>query len=98
MAPAVAAALQIFDDVVKAPGFQPAALGGVKPRRKPALHEAAAKSLVASVGAERVFGRVACAAIGRAFDQISAPIPFRAPSRVVLERAALKEQEIPAAH
>src|SRR5258707_7915345 len=98
MAARVAAALQIFDDVTGAPGFQPAALGAVEPRREPALHQPAAKGAAAPVGAEQVLGRVAGAAMRRARDEIAAAIPFRAFLLVRLEYAGPEEQEIPDAH
>src|SRR6202158_2117628 len=98
MALAVAAALQIFDDVIDAPRFQPATLGAVEPRREPALHQAAAKGAAALVGAKNVLGRVACAAMRRAGDEITAAIPFRAFLLVRLEDAGPGEQQIPGPH
>src|SRR4051794_7798269 len=98
MALGVAAALQIFDDVLDAPGPQPAALRAIKPRRKPAVDQAAAISLPALVGAEHVLWGMACAAMRGAFDQIGAAIPFLALLGIFLERAGLEEQPIPAAH
>ena len=98
MALAVAAALQIFDDVFHAPGFQPAARGAVEPRREHALHAAAAIGLAAFVGAKHVLRRVAGAAMADALDQIAAAIPFRALLLVRLQNAGLEEQPVPAAH
>ena len=66
VAPAVAAALQIFGDVVDAPGFQPAALGAVEPRREPAIDQSAAIGPAAFVGAQNVLRRMAGAAMRRA--------------------------------
>src|ERR1700694_1673279 len=98
MAFAVAAALQIFDDVIDAPRFKPAALGAVEPRREPALHPTAAKGTAALVGAKNILGRVTCAAMRCPRDEIAAPIPCRAFLLVGLEDSGLEEQEIPDAH
>ena len=98
MAPAVASALQIFDDVVHTPGFQSAALGAVEPWSKPALHRGAAEGATALARAEHVLGRVASTAMRDAFDQIAAAVPFRAFLLVGLEDARPEEQPIPAPH
>src|ERR1700674_4129433 len=98
MALAVAAALQIFDDVVRAPRFEPAAVGAIEPRRKPAVDQAAAKLLAALLGAEEIPGRVACAAMRGALDQIAAAIPFRALVLIRLEDAGPEEGKIPDPH
>src|SRR5260370_29140530 len=97
MAAGVAAALQIFNDVTDAPGFQAAALGAVEPRREPALHQPAAKGAAAPVGAEQVLGRVAGPATRRARDEISAAIPFRGFPLVRAGSAGPPEQYIPGA-
>ncbi len=98
MAAAIAAALQIFDDVVDAPRFQAATRGAIEPRREPALHQAAAEQMVAFVGAEQVLGRVARTAMRHALDQIGAAIPVRAFLLIGLEYPGPEEQIIPDAH
>src|SRR5258707_10877063 len=98
MAARVAAALQIFDDVTDAPGFQAAALGAVEPRCEPAQHQPAAKGAAAPVGAEQVLGRVAGAAMRGARDEIAAAIPFRGFLLARFEYPGPEEQEIPGAH
>src|SRR6266446_3411202 len=98
MALAVAAALQILDDVIDAPRFEPAALRAVEPGSEPTLHQTAPESAATLVGAENVLGGVAGAAMRRARDEITAAIPFRAFLLVRLEYAGPEEQEIPGAH
>ena len=87
MAAAVAATLQILNDVVGGPRFQPAARGSVEPWRKPAAGQAAAIFQAAPVGAEDIFRRVAHAAMRDTFDEIAAAIPLRALVLVRLENA-----------
>src|SRR5689334_6626338 len=98
MASGVAAACEVLDDVVHAPGFESAANSAVQPRRKPAVDRSTPEGAVTLVRAEDVFRRVACAAMGGASDQIAAAIPFRTFLLVRLEDAWFEEQEIPAAH
>ena len=98
MAAAVAAALQIFGDIVHAPGFQAAARGAIQSRREHALNQATAISLAAPVGAKDVLRRMAGAAMAGAFDQIATAIPFRALLLIGHQNARLEEQPVPAAH
>src|SRR4029077_13790583 len=81
-----------------APGFEPAAVGAIEPRRKPAVDRAANIFLAALFRAEDVLGRVARAAMRRTFHQIAAPIPFRALALVGLENAGPEECDIPGPH
>src|SRR5882724_2643460 len=98
MAFPVAAALQIFDDVVRAPGFQAGALSAVEAGREPAGHETARQGPPAPVRAKHVLRRVAGAAMRKPRDEISAAIPGRALVLVGLEDARLEEQVIPGPH
>src|ERR1700694_2076030 len=98
MALGAAPALQIFGDVLDAPGFEPAAVGGIEPRGEPAVDRAAAILLAALLRAKEILGRVAGAAMRRALDQIAAAIPFDALALVGLEDARPEEGEIPDAH
>src|SRR5712671_6571343 len=98
MAAAVAAALEIFDDVAHAPGFQAAARGAVEPWREHARDPPATERLAALVGAKDVLRRMAGAAMADTFDQIAAAIPFRALLLIGHQKAGLEEQPVPAAH
>src|SRR5581483_7154727 len=68
VAPGVAAAGEIFGDVVDAPGFQAAARGRVKPRREPAADHVAGEGAAALVGAEQVLRRMTCATMTEPLD------------------------------
>ena len=56
---------------------------------------AAVQFLLGFVGAERVLGRVAAAAMAEAVDQIGAAIPFRRLAGVGLEIVAVEEEQVP---
>src|SRR6185437_10280006 len=98
MAFGVAAALQIFDDVIGAPGLQPTSRRTIQSGGKPAVDRGAGKSLATLFGAKYVLRGVARAAMADAFDQIAAAIPFGALALVRLEDAGPEKGVIPQPH
>src|SRR5262249_44257775 len=98
MAFGIAAALQIFDDVLDAPGFQPAACRGIEPGCEPAIHSPASKGAAPPVLAKDILGRVTNPAMADTFDQVAAAIPVWALLLVRFEDTGLEKKEIPHSH
>src|SRR4030088_2969254 len=97
MAPAIAAALQIFGDIARAPRLQSTAWRIVEARRKPPVDQAAAIQAIPPVGTEGVLRCVAGAAMRRTLDQIGAAAPCVALWRIGFERGGDGEKQISAA-
>src|SRR5215472_3398852 len=98
MALAVAAALQVFDDVLDAPRFEPAAHCAIEPRCEPVADHPAAESAATLVGTEDILGRVAGAAMAERLDQVAASVPVGPLLLIGLQDSGPEEEEIPQPH
>ena len=95
---AIAAGLEIFDDVIDVPAPQSIAAVVCKLRGKPVLQPVAREPLVVFGGACNVLRGVASAAMPRAFHQVGAPVPFLAFVRFRMEGARLEIHPVPSPH